>query len=283
MKLENLNPFVRYANFHRFYEETNEKRICYDCRLFYILSGEGTLIVDGEFYSFSNNSIIYLPPVSKYYFDFKKPDSAKIYLFDFDLCDKYSYLSSSLNTALESNFKPERVPRYELVPELSGVIVKGNGLSMLSDISSCVDIFLSKEDYYIATVSAKIKLCLIKMISENENSMSQNVLINGVKEFIRANYSDAELDNSNIASHFNYHSYYLNRLMKENTGRTLHDYLLEYRIEMAKNLLVTTASGISAVADKTGFSSYSYFISRFKKETGLSPRKYRLIYKNKDF
>ncbi len=71
--------------------------------------------------------------------------------------------------------------------------------------------------------------------------------------------------------------------MKENTGRTLHDYLLEYRIEMAKNLLVTTAGSISSVADNTGFSSYSYFISRFKKETGLSPRKYRITYKNKNF
>ncbi len=95
MKLENLNPFIRYANFHRFYEETDEKRVCYDFRLFYILSGEGTLIANDEFYSFSNNSVICLPPASKYYFDFKKPDSAKIYLFDFDLCNKYSYLSSS--------------------------------------------------------------------------------------------------------------------------------------------------------------------------------------------
>ncbi len=105
---------------------------------------------------------------------------------------------------------PERVPRYELLTELSGVIVKENGLSMLSDISSSVESFISKDDHYIATVSAKVKLCLIKMISENENSMSQNMLINSVKEFIRANYSDETLDNSTIASHFNYHSYYLN-------------------------------------------------------------------------
>ena len=283
MKLENLNPFVRYANLHTFYEEPQENRICYDCRLFYILSGEGSIFINGEFYSFSNNTAIYLPPLSRYSFYFKKPEIAKIYLFDFDLCDKFAYLSSSLNTATESSFNTEKSPKYELLPELSKEIVKDNMLSLLSDFSSCVESYLLKEDYYIATISAKIKLCLIKLITENENAMSKNMLIVGVKEFIKSHYSDAELDNSRIAAHFNYHPYYLNRLMKESTGSTLHDFLLGYRIEMAKNLLVTTVSSISTVADKTGFSSYSYFISRFKKECGMSPRQYRLAFKNKNF
>ncbi len=283
MKLENLNPFIRYANLHSYYEETSENRICYDCRLFYIMSGEGAVHVNGEDYSFSNNTAIYFPPLSRYTFNFKKPDSAKIYLFDFDLCDKFSYLSGSLNTALESSFKSERAPRYELLRELSEPIIKENCLSMLADIAEAVESFLSKDEYYIAKVSAKIKLCLIKMITENENFISQNSLIVGIKEFIRANYWDAELDNTTIASHFNYHPYYLNRLMKKSAGCTLHDYLLKYRIERAKNLLITTVGSINYVADRSGFSSCSYFISRFKKETGLSPRQYRIAYKNKDF
>ena len=283
MKLENLNPFVRYANFHTFYEETTENRVCYDCRLFYVLSGKGVFVANGVNYSFSNNTLIYLPPQTRYRFFFKNPDTAKIYLFDFDICDSFSYLSGSLNTALESNFDPTKAPQYELISELSGVIVKENMIQLLSDISASVDSFLLKESHYSAIVSAKIKLCLIRLINENENTQLHNTLINSVKEYIKSNYSDPELDNSTIAANFNYHSYYLNRLMKEALGETLHGYLLSYRIEMAKNLLVTTAGSISAIADKTGFSSYSYFINRFRKETGLSPRQYRLYHKNMDF
>jgi transcriptional regulator GlxA family with amidase domain len=71
--------------------------------------------------------------------------------------------------------------------------------------------------------------------------------------------------------------------MKKHTKKTLHGYLLEYRIHMAKNYLTTTSLNVTEIAEKTGFASYTYFIKTFREQTGLSPLKYRKTHENIGF
>ena len=63
--------------------------------------------------------------------------------------------------------------------------------------------------------------------------------------------------------------------MKAHTQKTLHDYLTDYRLHMAKNYLRTTSLNVTQVAEKTGFSSYTYFIKLFRERVGVSPLQYR--------
>ena len=83
------------------------------------------------------------------------------------------------------------------------------------------------------------------------------------------------LTNLVIAKNFNYHPFHLGRLFKTYTKKSIHEYLLDYRIEMAKIMLVSTLDSITVIAEKTGFNSYSYFIELFKNRVGISPLKYR--------
>lgn len=53
-------------------------------------------------------------------------------------------------------------------------------------------------------------------------------------------------------------------------------YLNKRRLEAAKNLLVTTDDKINEISQKTGFGSSNLFIRSFKKETGITPQKYRI-------
>ena len=52
-------------------------------------------------------------------------------------------------------------------------------------------------------------------------------------------------------------------------------YLLDYRIEKARQLLLSTAETSEAISYKCGFSSSGYFCRVFRKHTGLSPGQYR--------
>ena len=67
----------------------------------------------------------------------------------------------------------------------------------------------------------------------------------------------------------------LSRLMKSNFNLTPHEYLIDYKLNYAENLLITTDTSISAICDMLGYSSKSTFISNFKNRFNKSPLQYK--------
>jgi AraC-like DNA-binding protein len=64
------------------------------------------------------------------------------------------------------------------------------------------------------------------------------------------------------------------KLAKQKTPR---EYLLQIRLSMSKNLLLNSGKPLSEIAILCGFESQAYFSYVFKKETGLTPKKYRTM------
>lgn len=58
------------------------------------------------------------------------------------------------------------------------------------------------------------------------------------------------------------------------TGKSPNNFILEYRLNEALNLLIKNTSNITDIAYKTGFSSPSYFSKCFKKRFGHVPSEY---------
>ncbi len=85
--------------------------------------------------------------------------------------------------------------------------------------------------------------------------------------------SDIKL--SDFADRLGYTPYYLSNVFKEETGQSFSEYVREKKIEHAKFLLTSTALSITEISDHLAFSAPSYFISCFKKFTGMTPRQYR--------
>jgi two-component system, response regulator YesN len=63
----------------------------------------------------------------------------------------------------------------------------------------------------------------------------------------------------------------LSRLFSEETGKGFSDYLIEYRIEKAKEMLVQPGASIKQVSISCGYPDPNYFSRLFKKVTGLTP------------
>lgn len=61
-------------------------------------------------------------------------------------------------------------------------------------------------------------------------------------------------------------------------GMGIAAYLKKLRLARARELLLGSELTVSQIALQTGFSDYNYFCRIFKKETGLSARKYRALY-----
>lgn len=68
---------------------------------------------------------------------------------------------------------------------------------------------------------------------------------------------------------------YFCRILKSELGCTFTEYVNRLRIERSKTLLTSSRMTISEISSAVGFEDQSYFTRIFKKQTGLSPGKYR--------
>ena len=68
---------------------------------------------------------------------------------------------------------------------------------------------------------------------------------------------------------------YLNKLCKETTGLTAGEMIRKRIMLEAQRLLHYTSLSVNEIADKLGFDSASYFVTSFKKQTGLTPEQFR--------
>lgn len=68
---------------------------------------------------------------------------------------------------------------------------------------------------------------------------------------------------------------YLSELLKEHLQLSFSEYISSKRIQKAKELLADDSLSIEQIAEQTGYNDYFYFTKVFKKNTGISPSKYR--------
>ena len=70
------------------------------------------------------------------------------------------------------------------------------------------------------------------------------------------------------------------KLFKELTGMSFTAYLVNYRLELSASQLIKTNLNIIDIAANCGFNNHSYFTRAFTKKYGVTPAKYRKIYKS---
>ncbi len=92
--------------------------------------------------------------------------------------------------------------------------------------------------------------------------------------FINANYMNKiTLDSLSRLTHIS--PIYFRQLFFDTTGMTPYDYVLDKRIEKAKQLLAVTNIPIADIATSCGFTDHAYMGKVFKQITGYTPLRYR--------
>ncbi len=105
-------------------------------------------------------------------------------------------------------------------------------------------------------------------------------IVDKALEFIKTHYQE-EISNADVGEYLGYHSYYVNRLMLTQTGKSIHQHLLSVRLQTAKELLVSTQFSVSEIAEQCGFGSNAVFSSFFKGRTGETPTSFRKRFANR--
>ncbi|MEK3734835.1 MULTISPECIES: bifunctional transcriptional activator/DNA repair enzyme AdaA [Paenibacillus] len=74
--------------------------------------------------------------------------------------------------------------------------------------------------------------------------------------------------------------YHLHRTFKRIQGRTPLEYIQDVRMDRARQLLADSGKTVAEIGREVGLENSAYFITLFKKKTGLTPSSYRKLHDN---
>ncbi len=172
-------------------------------------------------------------------------------------------------------------------------------LSIQREIFGDIDAFLPVKPFLLADNELRKRLIsLSNKINENDISLEKifreilfdlfhsysyikeenkpHAVLERIEHYI-INHIDQKIEIESIASEVGYSSAYINRLFKQHYGLTPHAFMIDKRIQKAKELIsIHPESSLTDIAYQAGFYDQSHFIKKFKKVYSLSPNNYKL-------
>lgn len=101
--------------------------------------------------------------------------------------------------------------------------------------------------------------------------------------FIKENYNNWDMGVKLLSEKFGIHRTIVSKVVKEVTGESFSDYLLELRMKEALAMLKDSSVSMPTIAEKIGYGSYATFKRAFVRYQGMSPREYREMHGSSDY
>lgn len=149
--------------------------------------------------------------------------------------------------------------------------------NIIQDIQSCDNSNefgseILKESLFVQLMVLMNRLFLNSDKNRDLEDIQYDKTIEGVLNYINSNLEN-DLSIDTIASKFFISKYYLMRKFKSQIGSSIHNYIIQKRLILAKSL-ISEGLTMSNVCSKCGFNDYSSFVRAFKKVYGVSPSNY---------
>jgi YesN/AraC family two-component response regulator len=281
MKLENLQPFIRYAQNIRLNKNTlfNEV-VSLEPRFFYCLNGKAEVKVNGTLYSLEKCDVLIVNSGVPYRV-MASQSGADLCLINFDLDQSANTLTRPINPVKVKDFSNDKIVsriNVDYPTKLNEFLLVKNVLSVQSRIVSIVNEYQLQLVYFKEKMSGLLANCILDVVRSfsailnlNENDINGKII-----RYVNDNFTKP-LSNLEIGKIFNYHPNYISALVKTATGKSLHKYLLHLRLLKAVSLLQNTAMPVNEIAIECGFCDLAYFSGYFKRAYGVSPSKFRNV------
>jgi len=170
--------------------------------------------------------------------------------------------------------------RLELTDKISVVI--GSVVSGSDDLPASYQQACALSNQATESDPSCVRICPASLLTSRMalpavDYPSLSPIVQKAIDYIHQRYSEGASIKEFCANH-TVTTAYIGYLFKKETHVFFNHYLNSCRIGKAIEMLTSTSYKINDIAAKTGFSNPSYFISSFKKYTGVSPQKYREQY-----
>lgn len=140
--------------------------------------------------------------------------------------------------------------------------------------------YLRKNKYWEIYVGSDLRRMFILIFRECSDVLSMMKTGNSitiaykVMNFLEHHFAE-DITVDSIAESMFLNKNYIAHVFKDETGFSLMNYVISLRVNKAKLLLTETDKSITDIATECGYSDFTYFSKQFKKNTGLTPSKFR--------
>lgn len=272
---EDLNPaFLFSCSLKRTEDETNYH--CHDfIELAIILKGKSLFYIDGREYEAKEGDLVILNP-GTYHKSLLSREPGEI--------AQECYIAFS--GVHFQNTEKEHMPLYQ-----------GTQIIYPMPAKLCQDIFricaaISKEyetcktgRYFMLKAYLIQLLCLIQRSRSEEGqtgerggyyfkSVNKRYVVEQIKKYLDQHYQE-KISLDQIARNMYLSPFYISKIFKTETGDTPINYLIELRMERAREILESGQAGsIQNVAAQVGYEDAYHFSKLFKKHFGIAPSRW---------
>jgi len=109
---------------------------------------------------------------------------------------------------------------------------------------------------------------------QEKNDKTGRRITEMVKEYVRENY-EKDISLKEISARFFYSPNHLGAILKEELGKGFNEFLTEYRMKKAAELLEDPTKKIYEVANLVAYKSVTAFVNKFKEYYQLTPKEYQ--------
>lgn len=274
MELIDSIPCIRFADVLQ-YEMIRWPSKTYDCRMIYALKGEAVMGLGEQSVPMTRGCLVIFQPGTQY--SITPREHLTLAVFDFDYTLQYKSQTDFLAPCPADQFRPElahQTVEFTDAPMLNRPLFMENAAFLESVIQKIVMEFQHKQLYWQSKSSALFKQLLCEVARTQQAGGDPQWLMSKILPYIDENIH-RPITNRELGDRLGYNPNYLNRLMLCHTGLSLHQYVLQRRLTLARALLVTTQLPVSEIAINLGFHSASHFSGFFKKATGTTPAQFR--------
>ena len=117
----------------------------------------------------------------------------------------------------------------------------------------------------------------LKLVSVAENARAvdnASLLARDIQRYLQDNYA-RDIAMRDIAAQVHLSERHTRRLFQQVTGQSIKGYLTQVRLQVAAQSLLDPRLSVTDVAHACGYQDVRYFITLFRKHTGLTPAAYR--------
>lgn len=237
-------------------------------------SGFGSILIDGEKIVSCSNLICFITPGRQVKIDFSNEPEGWILQFNKEF----------LNGGVSHNMLIKEAELLSMFGEIPKIILSPKIGERVHGIAQMIDelngSLIPNKEYGIAALFKSLLVycdsrCNIRLNDMSEKNIKGIELVAKYKELVVDNYTKFHKV-SKYADMLNVSPKQLNRVVKEIMGVNAKSIITEQLIIHARRELKFSGKSVKQIAYTLGFSEPFHFSSYFKRETGVSPSKFRL-------
>lgn len=158
-------------------------------------------------------------------------------------------------------------------------------LSNIDDIEAVLRdfVFSPRADRDLSIYAYSVLYHLFSLQAQNTDTRTLSrpmMLFREAVEYIEA-HSDERIQVTDLCARLHIVPDYLYKIFRRYSGMSTQDYIINNKMQIARNVLLNTSQPISVVAERVGYSDYGLFARQFRRICGCTPSEFRRIEKSR--